>query len=160
MVRLTCLRSPKLSMVTAVVLDKNQNNILILKFEIKATEPSVLGRIACFVQRYHPASNTCVLSLPAPHRQEVVTDDGGSSYPEGIIFTPRSLDFWWRDGSEEILLYSGEPQNSYLCTTCQSLSEVLKEAISQWECYDQMKFLLSEDAAHLEHFWDNVIWKP
>lgn len=87
------------------------------------------------LQRYHPASNTCVLSLPALHRQEVVTDDRGSSYPEGIQFTLGSLDFWWQDGSREIIRYSGDPQNSYLCTTCQSLSVVLEEALSQCECY-------------------------
>lgn len=97
---------------------------------------------------YHPASNTCMLSLPALHRQEVVTDDRGSRYPEGIQFTRCSLDFWWRDGREEIIRYSGDPRNSYLCTACQSMSVVLEEAISQ--CDIRWESLLSKDAAHLE----------
>lgn len=96
-----------------------------------------LGEIACFVlldalQWYHPASNTCVLSLPALHRQEVVTDDRGSSCPEGIHFTPLS------GGKTEVRRSfgtRGDPRNSYLWTTCQSLSAAPKEAISQCECY-------------------------
>lgn len=115
----------------------------ILTFKIKSTEPNnvkVSGENIMFcaadaLQWYHPASNTCVLSLPALHRQEVVTDDRGSSYPEGIHFTHCRLDFWWQDGSEDIIRSSGDPRNSYLCTTCQLLSAVLKEAISQCECY-------------------------
>lgn len=57
-------------------------------------------------------------------------------------------DFWWRDGREEIIRYSGDPQNSYLCTACQSMSVVLEEAISQ--CDIRWESLLSKDAAHLE----------
>lgn len=55
-------------------------------------------------------ASTCTLSLPAHHRQEVVTDDRGSSYPEGI----RSilLQHGPLDGSEEIIQYSGDPQSS------------------------------------------------
>lgn len=77
------------------------------------------------LQSYHPARSTCALSLPAPHRQEVVTDDRGSCYPEGILFSHCSLD------GREIIQYSGDPQNIYFCSTSQSVSVLLKEAISQ-----------------------------
>lgn len=107
--------------------ERNWNNI-------KVSGENSMFCAADALRWYHPAGNTCALSLPALDRQEVVTDDRGSSYPEGIHFTRCSLDFWWKDGSEEIIQYSGDPQNSYLCTTCQSLSVVLKEAISQCEC--------------------------
>lgn len=146
MVDLTCRHTLKLPVETASaceqvgdMLKKTWKIILTLEaLEMEAPEPNGINGArdndmfcaADALQWYHPARSTCTLSLPAPHRQEVVTDDRGSCYPEGILFSRCSLDFWWRDG-REIIRYSGDPQNSYLCSTFQSVSVVLKEAISQ-----------------------------
>ena len=45
---------------------------------------------------------------------------------------------WTLGGKMEVrrlFCTQGDPQNSYLRATCHSLSVVLKEAISQCECY-------------------------
>lgn len=146
MVDLTCRRTLKLPAEAAAVCEQvgdilwgEKNWKRIRSFEIKAPEPNGINIAAdsdmfCaadVLQWYHPARNTCMLSLPAPHRQEVVTDDRGSCYPEGILFTRCGLDFWRQGGKEEIFRCSGDPQNSHHYITCQSLSVVLKEVVSQ-----------------------------
>lgn len=39
----------------------------------------------------------------------------------GHPFPSCGLEFWWWDGREEMILYPGDPGNSHLCGTCQSV---------------------------------------
>lgn len=59
-------------------------------------------------QSYHPARSTCMLSLPAHDRQEVVTDDRGSGYPRGNLFLQPGL-LGGGTEVEEIIRHSREP---------------------------------------------------
>lgn len=57
---------------------------------------------------YHPACSTCMLSLPAHDRQEVMTDDRGSGYPRGNLFLQPGL-LGGGTEVEEIIRHSREP---------------------------------------------------
>lgn len=70
----------------------------ILTREIKAPKEGRVGqddnvlRAPDTSRSYHPARSTCMLSLPAHDRQEVVTDDRGSGYSRGnLSLQPRLL---------------------------------------------------------------------
>lgn len=91
-----------------------KKKIKILTREIKAAKEGRVGQDDNALpapdtsQSYHPARSTCMLSLLAHDRQEVVTDDGGSGYRRGNLFLQPGL-LGGGTEVEEIIRHSREP---------------------------------------------------